>query len=87
MAEPNIKHMANPMGDSAVGNVKIFVTRLRDVIDKCPTVPDEAGRDSISKDNVLKMLDTLFSQYAEQLSSFDYDRNTGEKLKGSEGGR
>ncbi len=77
-----IKHAQNPMGDSQVAAVGEFLGHLTKVIKDCPPVPDQGGRDSISVENILKLIDTLYEKYAHSLSSFYYDIRTGERVEG-----
>ena len=78
--EPPIKHMSSPMGDAAVAHVKNFAAILCEVINGCPTEPDENGHEWIAKDVILAMIDKLVAKQAEQLSSYDFNAWTGEKV-------
>ena len=78
---PRIKHVSNPWGENQILAVGEYLEKLVPVIKACPTVPDEAGRDSISVENILKIIDTLFDKYKHSLGGFDYDRYTGERVE------
>ena len=76
-----IKHMTSPLGDTAVGAVGQYLEHLIPAIKEYPAMPDEAGRDVISVEHVLKIIDTLFDSAKESWGSFDYDRYTGERVE------
>ena len=77
---PQIKHVSNPWGENQILAVAEYLKKLIPVIKECPTVPDMAGRDSISVENILNIIDTLFEKYKHSVGSFDYDRFTGERV-------
>jgi hypothetical protein len=77
---PRIKHASNPWGENQILAVAEYLEKLIPVIKECPAVPDTAGRDSISVENILKIIDTLFEKYKHSVGSFDYDRFTGERV-------
>ncbi len=78
---PRINHVSNPWGENQILAVGEYLEKLIPVIKECPTVLDEAGRDSISVENILAIINTLFDKYKHSLGGFDYDRYTGERVE------